>query len=359
MSDEVFERLAQALDDLPNGFPRTSSNVEIALLKKIFSREEAEIASCLTGKMENAAVIAERIGLEEDLVQKRLIALAKRGFIWLSKRDHKLRFRLAPFVVGIYEAFLLDMDHEAAHLFEEYMAEGGAAGIMKPQPALHRVVPAHGTVKSEHIMPYDDIRAMLNAARSFRVQDCICRVQQDLLGDRKCTFPVKMCLIFSPVERPAHPDKISKEEALALLDKAEEVGLVHTVSNVVRDIFYVCNCCGCCCGILRGITDWGIEESIAYANYYAKVNPDECTDCGTCIERCQVNAIQEQDGVAVVQRERCIGCGLCVTGCTADAVRLIKKPDAEIVHPPEDFAAWEKQRLRSRGLTEQGKNDVS
>ena len=54
-----------------------------------------------------------------------------------------------------------------------------------------------------------------------------------------------------------------------------------------------------------------------------------------------------------------IGCGLCVTGCTTDAVQLQKKPDAELVHPTEDFAAWEKERLRNRGLSKQGQSDVS
>jgi hypothetical protein len=270
MTDEVFEKLADALDKLPNGFPRTPSNIEIPMLQKMFSEEEAQLASCLTGTMETAAVIAERIGLEEDIVQKRLMALAKRGFVW-------------------FEAFVDDMDHEFAHLYEDYMDDGGAIGIMRPQPALHRVIPVHGSVKSEHVLPYDDVRAMLEACKSFRVRDCICRVQQDLLENRKCDFPVKMCVNFSPVLRPVHPNTISKEEALAILDKAEEVGLVHTVSNTAKDIYYVCNCCGCCCGILRGITDYGIAESVAYANYYAVIDSEECTGCGICIERCQVN----------------------------------------------------------------------
>ena len=71
----------------------------------------------------------------------------------------------------------------------------------------------------------------------------------------------------------------------------EQVGLVHTVSNVTEGVGYVCNCCGCCCGILRGITEWGIADSVAYANYYAVIEPEFCADCGTCIERCQVGAI--------------------------------------------------------------------
>ncbi len=351
MADEVYERLVDALDRLPNGFPRTPSRVEIRILEKIFSPEDAALAGQLGGGMEPVEVIAQRVGLPAEEAASRLVGLARRGLLWFDRHDGKSWFRLAPFVVGIYETQVDSMDHELAHLVEEYLSSGGAAGIMGPQPALHRVVPAQGAVKSEWILPYDDVRAILLAAKTFHVGDCICRVQQDQIG-RRCTFPVRMCLSFSSEERPARPGDVSQDEALAILDQSEEIGLVHTVSNVMQGLFYVCNCCGCCCGILRGITDWGIENSVAYANYRAVIDADECLGCGTCMERCQVHAISEQDGVAVVDPKRCIGCGLCVTGCPNDVARLQLKPEAEIVHPPTDFAAWEHERLHNRHLIE-------
>lgn len=351
MTDDIYEQLAEALDRLPNGFPRTPSKVEISLLKKIFSPEQATLASQLCGELEPVEVIAKRIGLPVKEARARLMKMVKRGLLWFDKQAGKPRFRLAPFIVGFYEAQLENMDHELAHLVEKFMADGGAAGIMKPEPALHRVIPAQDTVKSEWVLPYDDVRAILLAAKTFRVQDCICRVQQDQVG-RRCDFPLGVCLTFSSVERSGSPDDISQQEALAILDQAEEIGLVHTVSNVIKGIGYICNCCGCCCGILRGITDWGVEQSVAHANYYAVIDPEECVGCGICIERCQVHAISEREGVAVVERERCIGCGLCVTGCPNDVARLHRKPDAEIVAPPADMAAWEDARLRNRGLAE-------
>lgn len=350
MTDEIYEQLADALNKLPNGFPRTPSKVEILLLKKIFSPEEAALASKLSHENEPVQHIANRIGRAVKEVQSQLTSMAKKGLVWFSKKEGKVHFRLAPFVVGIYEAHLENMDHEFAHLFEEYMADGGAVGIMKPQPALHRVIPAQSAVKSEWILPYDDVRTILEAATSFRVRDCICRVQQDYLGQRRCNFPIKNCVTFSSIERPPKPDDISREEALRILDEAEEVGLVHTVSNVMKGVFYVCNCCGCCCGILRGITEWGIENSVAYANYYASIDAHTCDGCGICVERCQVHAVHEQNGIAVVDPEKCIGCGLCVTGCPHDAAKLNRRPEAEIVPPPIDFATWEKDRLSNRGL---------
>lgn len=348
---DVYEQLADALDRLPNGFPKTASRVEIQILEKICSPEDAALAGQLGGNLEPIDEIAKRIGLPAEETSKALFQLVRRGLVWFDKQDGKPRFRLAPFVVGIYEAQLELMDHELAHLVETYMTSGGAAGIMKPQPALHRVAPAQGTAKPEWILPYDDVRAILLSAKTYNVRDCICRAQQDHLG-RECDFPLNMCLTFSHAERAPRPGDISQAEALALLDKSEEVGLVHTVSNVMEGLGYVCNCCGCCCAILRGITEWGIEDSVAFANYYAVIDPEICADCGTCVDRCQVHAISENDGVSVVDRERCIGCGLCVSGCPNDIARLERKPEAEIVHPPADYATWEHERRLNRGLVE-------
>jgi ferredoxin len=345
----MYEQLADALDKLPNGFPKTPSHLEIAILKKIFSPEEAALAAQLTGSMEPVHAIAERVGTSVKEARTKLMSMVKRGVIWFEKRDGTPHFRLAPFVVGFYEAQLNNMDHELAHLIEEYMDEGGAAGLMKLQPALHRVIPVQGATKSEWVLPYDDVRAVLLKAQTFRVHDCICRVQQAYVG-HECHFPLKMCLSFSENKRPASQDDISREEALAILDKSEDVGLVHTVSNVAEGIGYVCNCCGCCCGILLGITKYGIDESVAYANYYAVIDADTCVGCGTCIERCQVNAIAEQDGVAVVDRAHCIGCGLCITGCPNGTAQLYRKPEEQIAHPPQNFAAWEQERLINRGV---------
>jgi electron transport complex protein RnfB len=350
MSDAGYEALANALDRLPNGYPRTDSGVEILILRKIFSAEEAALASLLGREPEPSDSIAARACISSREARHALENMARRGLVWATKNDQGLVFRLAPFVVGIYEAQVDSMDHELAHLFEDYMAQGGAKGIMGPLPSLHRVVPARGSVKSERIMPYDEVKALLLGAKTFSVRNCICRKERELNGHRSCSFPLENCLSMSPSPRPARPGDISKEEAVAVLNQAEEVGLVHTVSNVLAGASYVCNCCGCCCGILRGITEYGLEHSVAAANYRASVNPDACTGCDACVDRCQVEALSLRDSTAAVDAERCIGCGLCVTGCPAEAVTLERKAEEQIVHPPADFAAWERERLRNRGL---------
>ena len=348
--DGWYERLADALNRLPNSFPRTKSNIEITLLKKIFLPEEANLAGYLTGTLESADKIAERAGLSYEEADSRLKGLLERDFAWGDASSGV--FRLAPFIVGIYESQLPRMDHELAHLVEEYFHQGGA-DIMRPKPAIHRVIPAQSAVKSEWILPYDKLRELLVSCNTFRVNNCICRVQQDLEETRRCSFPLEVELIFYRGEEsdalPVRPF-ITKDEALAILDKTEKTGLVHTVRNVAKGIFYVCNCCGCCCGILRGINDFGIENSVAAANYYSVIDPEKCVGCGTCIQRCQMHAIIAENDISVVDRMKCIGCGLCVTGCESKVARLELKPEAERIEPPADYATWEHDRLVNRGM---------
>jgi len=349
MNTDAYEKLACALDLLPGGFPRTKSGVELQILKRIFSPEEALLASNMTGNRETAHAIAGRANLPLEETEERFKEMLSRGIIWGSKKDGIWKFRLAPFLVGFYEEQWHVMDHDLAHLCEQYLNEGGAEGIMSPQPALPRDVPAQQAVKTEFILPDDDIKPLILEAKWFELRDCICRKQQDLVGNRKCDFPLRACLNFSAKDRPVGPHNVAQQEALKVLDQAEEIGLVHTVSNIARGVFYVCNCCGCCCGILRGITQFGIQQSVARANYYAVVDPEQCAGCGICEERCQVNACSVDD-VATIDLTKCIGCGLCVTGCPNEAVKLNVRADAEIIHPPENYKAWEHQRLQNRGL---------
>jgi Pyruvate/2-oxoacid:ferredoxin oxidoreductase delta subunit len=346
---DPYVALAAALDRLPNGFPRTPSGVELRLLARLATPDEASLAALMGRESEPFEDIAARAGLGPDAARRRLMEMAKRGLVWISKGEGQLKFRLAAFVYGIWESQVDQLDHDLVHLFEAYMQDGGAKGIMGVEPAIHRVLPAHGAVKTERILPYEDVRAIILAANAFHVSDCICRKERDIAGHRACSFPVRNCLGISPVTRKPVPGGITRDEALALLDEAEQAGLVHSVSNLKTGMSYVCNCCGCCCAVLRSINELGLAHSIAAASCRAVVDRETCTGCLVCVERCQVEAIALRDGVAVVDHGRCIGCGLCVTGCAPAAVRLERRPDADIVPPPEDFAAWEAARLANRG----------
>lgn len=350
MNIDIYEKLANALDLLPTGYPRTNSGAELQILRKLFSPEEASVASNMTGTSETVETIAKRANLSQEEAEQRLKAMLSQGMIWNSVKDGVRKFRLAPYVVGFYEQQSETLDHELAHLFERYWMEGGGEGIMRYGPDTHRVDPARQALKkTEVILPYNDVRKLMLQAKSFQVRNCICRRQQELLDAKKCDFPVRNCLSFFPVELPDGPNTITQEEALKLLDEAEEIGMVHCVANQQNGLYWVCNCCGCCCAVLRGIIEFGIENLSVRANYYAVVDPEICKGCRTCEDRCHMNAVSVND-ISTIDRAKCIGCGVCVTGCPNEALSLELRPDAEIITPPDNYKAWEQARLHNRGL---------
>lgn len=344
---EEFGLLADALGKLPNGFARTKSGIELEILKRMFNETEAKLASTLTRDYETIQTISERNQMKPQKTEEMLKEMSKKGMVWTTTEKNETCYRLAPFVVGVYESHLGSMDHSFAHMVEDYFQEGGFEAIMQPLPSIHRVVPAQSAVKTEWVLPYDDVKKLLMESKVFRVNDCICRTQQEYIG-RKCDFPIHNCMTFSKHEREPRPGDVSKEEALALLDETEKIGLVHTVSNVVEGVNYICNCCGCCCGILRSVTEFGYENSVAAANYYSVIDDDVCIGCGVCEKRCQVKAISMVDGKPVIDLSNCIGCGLCVTGCPVNAAKLLLKPEDERIEPPRDFIVWEEKRIENR-----------
>jgi MinD superfamily P-loop ATPase len=121
----------------------------------------------------------------------------------------------------------------------------------------------------------------------------------------------------------------------------------------VKDgVFYICNCCPCCCGILRGVTEFGIQNSAAYSGFVSEVDRDLCTGCETCLERCHFKAVAIEDDVARIDPERCAGCGLCVPTCPSEAIHMKRREDVEDI--PENKKEWYRERAEKRGISMDG-----
>jgi ferredoxin len=354
MPKDVYRRLAQRLDAMPNGFPATESCVELRLLAKMYTPEQAALAAEMRLTYESADEIAARAGVEPRAAHRTLKEMAKRGLIYAGRGDGKLAFRLMPFVVGVYEEQLPRMDAELAELFEAYLQESRGITIYGPTP-VHRVIPVDEAVPVDlEIFPYESAVALLEGAKSWAVRDCICRVQKRLIGEG-CDHPVENCLVFAPVAGIFdHSDvdrAITKEEALRILYQTEEAGLVHTTGNYRDNHHYICNCCTCSCGILRGVTEFGVLSAVGHSNFRAVADVDLCAACGDCVERCQFGALTLSDGVCAVDVLRCVGCGQCVTVCPTGALQMKRRPEEELPPLVANRRAWQDQRAQERGIS--------
>jgi len=355
LGKNVYRKLAQRLDAIPNGFPETESGVELKLLAKIYTPEEAALASEMRLAPESAGQIALRTGQDPAVATVILEDMVREGLIRAIGEGEQRRFRLMPFVVGVYESQLSRLDEEMACLFEKYYSEAFAEGLLSKPPSFHKVIPVERSIPVEvQVFPYEQASALLNNAKSFAVSKCICRVQKALVGE-PCNYPVEVCLAFTPVEGVFEDGQdtrvITKEEALQILREAGEAGLIHSSTNVREGHFYICNCCTCCCGIMRGISQLGIQNSVAKSDFYAMVDPEACTGCGICLERCQFGARSLLDNISHVDHKRCVGCGLCVMTCPSEAMTLLRKPEDQISPPPRNMEEWMRERAESRGIS--------
>ncbi len=350
---DPYKQLAERLDSLPNGFPLTEDGSEVRLLAKLFTPEEAALAAQLLIKKESAEQVASRLDLEYVSTRQLLKNMARKGLIAAGKVEGGIGYGLLPFVVGIYEnqqGALLDA--ELARLFEDYYHQAFAKALTI-RPAFHRVVPVGESIKMDmQVAPYESAAGIIEQAQSWAVVDCICRKQTALIG-KACNHPIDVCMVMSGSPDAFHTTDelkaLTKEEAYAVLRRADQAGLVHSVSNNQLGNWYICNCCTCSCGILRGMAELGIANVIASSAFVNTVDESACNACGLCLESCQFDALS-LNGSAAVNRTRCVGCGVCVNACQEQALALVRRPENEIKPVPANHEDWSRQRAIDRGI---------
>jgi ferredoxin len=357
---DSYKQLAERLDALPNGYPATEDGIELELLANLFTPEEAACAAQLRMTPETPAQVAERIGMDAQEARKLLKGMAKKGLIEVHKTEEGLGYALMPFVVGFYEMQINRLDEDLARLMEAYFKRTFKTALVA-DPPFHRVIPIGETIPIDiEVQPFESAAAIVNRAQAWGVIDCICRKQKALVGEA-CSHPVEdICMVFS--QTPGVFDKsttvkaLTHEEALQTLRRAADAGLVHTVGNHQDHESYICNCCTCSCGILRGVAELGVANVVARSAFMAQPDSDLCIGCESCLSACQFDALTLVDGVIAVEQRRCAGCGQCVWVCTEHALTLARRPDDEIKPIPPTMRDWQITRALHRG---RDINDVS
>jgi ferredoxin len=327
MSD-VYDRLREHLDSLPAGFPATETGVELRILKRLFSPDEAELAAHVSMKLEPAAAIASRAGLSEEEADVRLKQLSRKGLIFsIEAPDRAPRYMAAQFVVGIWEYHVNDLDTEFVRDMDEYLPYLGQEAFGRV-PQL-RTIPVGKSISAGlEVLPYEQAEEIVRQQSKFLVAPCICRREHHIKGG-ECNKLLEACLVFGwgaeYYARNGLGRFITLEETLEIIKKADAEGLVLQPSNT-QDIVNICCCCGDCCQMLLHLKKHPKPALAVSSPFVAMSDVDLCVGCEACIGRCQMQALVMTDGRAELNPDRCIGCGLCVSTCPSGALTLVRKP---------------------------------
>jgi NAD-dependent dihydropyrimidine dehydrogenase PreA subunit len=336
--DNIFEQLRQRLDDMGTGYPATKNGVEIKILKQIFTEADAEMFLMLTPLLETPDSVADRLNLPKDTTAEHLEDMAMRGLLFRQKKDGVSRYGSVPFVVGVFEFQLKTVDETLARDLEEYYHAALGKSFMAWSTPVLRTIPVNRELVSEWpIAPYEDVMRIFDDQKKIAVAPCVCRTTAKKMGEG-CDKPLEACFLFGSHASYYVDNKmgryIDKAEAKEIARKNEAAGLVMQPFNS-RHVGGMCSCCGDCCGILRSLKKQDNPAAAVKSNYFAQIDEEECVGCETCVDRCQMEAIEMKDEKAVIELKRCIGCGLCVSTCPTDAVRLMKKSDENQYLPPK------------------------
>lgn len=355
--EEILKELRKRLHQNPVGLPEHGSVYEI--LSILFDEREAEVGSKFPLGLVTMEEIEKATGLEATELEGILKGMMRKGLVVSSMKEGKVRYVLSPGLTGFFEftfmrtsetlpmkrlAELMAVYKNTPEFVQEFFSPGTTRGKAYVYSS---VLPE---VRSE-VLRFDEAAEHIKRAGRGSLGKCYCRHEAWHLG-KNCSAPIEdICISLGNASdflvEQGFAKRASVEELLSTLKRAEDLGLVHIGDNVQEQTTFICNCCGCCCGFLQGITQFQLKHAITTTNYIANVEQEECNGCGLCSDRCQIKAIKMEGDYPNVDREFCIGCGLCAYHCPTGAMKMIEREKRVI--PPKTYKDLMIRLMKEKG----------
>jgi len=344
MHDDVYKKLCDTIANRGGRYPGGDIPEFYALARELYTPEEAEVSSAMPRGLSPAPVIAAAAGKPEEEVARILEKMADRALLISADRDGTRFYTSPPFVPGIFEFQFMrgtktERDRKLAKLIHAYKTAYDA--LNPPAPSSFpqtRVITIDRMVTADNVIhPYDQVAHYIDISDPISVSTCFCRHEAKLIDETDdCGVPDEVCMNFGMAAQflidRGIGKRITKEEALDVLKKSEEAGLVHAGSNK-QEIDFLCNCCRCHCMILKTAQTFSKPGLFLASGFQPVWDADFCNGCDICIDRCPMSALTSgEENVPVLDLDYCIGCGVCATGCPVEAISLEHRPGTII--PP-------------------------
>ncbi|MCP4197857.1 MAG: 4Fe-4S dicluster domain-containing protein [Proteobacteria bacterium] len=368
---ESYKRLRERLDRYPVG--AAGDNTIYEILKIVYTPEEAALAARLPIKMSSLDAISRKTGEDGDSLKARLEKMAAKGLVMDFTIGDKTRYMLSPTVVGFFEFSMMrlrpDIDQKTlGRLFHRYLTEESDffEKLQHNKTSLFRTLIHEETIPESYseVLDYEKATRVVGDAGRYALGLCHCRHATHHMGRDCSMFGMESCLTLGPVVdylvRRGIAREITEGEALELIGKSREAGLVHISDNVQRRPTFICNCCSCCCEVLLSFKNFDFLDNTFSSNFQAQVDDSECTGCKKCKKACPVDAITAGKKTRTIDNkkvtflpevdvEACLGCGVCALKCDTASMQMIPRAQRRVV-PESAFAraitmAVEQERL--------------
>ena len=336
---ELILKLGQKITDRI-GVKVTTKDPEYWGLAGVITDEMAEVALSMKVRVPaTAPQIAKKCGKSLERTEELLQEMSFIGLIeynWENK-DHVKQYILPMFVPGCAEFMVMNgkqvEEHpELADFFENMsrlplekitpMVPLGGAGIGMHVIPVEQAIPAtQQSVSVEHISYW-----LKKYENKYAVGACSCRRQQRVRGEGTGEIEGELCIgVGDMADYLVETGKgryIDLNEVLEILQRAEDNGFVHQITNIDGEdkIFAICNCAPGVCNALRTSQLFN-TPNLSRSAYRASVESDKCVACGRCVEFCPTGAAK-------------LGQKL----CTKDGP--VKYPQAEL----PDAVKWSKEK---------------
>lgn len=325
MDTVAYEKIAEKLMVKP-------SRLMVDILEMIAEPMEAELLVAMPGTPEQ---ISEKLGILIEEAEAQCHRLYEKGLALKTFRGGALGYRLHRNITMFRDAtsHWPQAPKEYHDLWKRFMEEEwpdyARMEVQRTPTADGRIIPIEKSINTgkQQVLDSESVSTIIQNAKHITVTNCICRVIQ-----RNCDMPLETCL---QVDNSAKymldrgiGRAITREEAMDILKECEDAGLVHMTLNRSSVDHFICNCCECCCFALPLVIKEGLNLC-APSRYQAEIDPELCSSCGTCLDRCHFNAIEESgtegdEPGMIVDLAKCMGCGLCYSTCPEQAIRLIE-----------------------------------
>jgi Na+-translocating ferredoxin:NAD+ oxidoreductase subunit B len=341
MIDAAYEKLIPALNLRSTSLPSVKCDEFFAMVSFLFTPGEAAIAAAMPLGFASVEEFGACMpGSDNKKLAVQLETMANKGLIHSKQANGHTVYELLPFFPGSMELqfYRTDADDYLKQLdilmgnygkaLRNMFSSGNTPIIEKSSPG--RKVPVDTEIYTQStIIPYQEMKELIENTEVIAAGVCHCRHAGAWRG-KPCSRPQDNCMILGSsaeftIERGL-TKRLTKEQALQMLDDAEKAALVHQYCNTPDHFSNIlCNCCSCHCFALTNWNRTPAPSQRVVARYLVKIDEEACIACEACIERCQTQALKMEDGKLVRDEKRCIGCGLCMYACPVDALILEKR----------------------------------